>query len=262
MSIIFSAIVPHSPLLNPKVGKENLVRLAATEKAFKKLEEELYAARPDIIIIISPHGPMQAGSFTMNLNPAFTVKFEEFGDFSTKLAFTGNIGFAYKIREKLETEIPLQLMSGENLDYGAAIPLMLLASRIQSVKIIPLYYSGLDFETHFRFGQLVKQELLATNERIAIIASGDLSHKVTKDGPAGYTPKAKKFDQRIVDLLMKNAAGDILKIKTDAVKDVCECGLKSIIMLLGMLDGIRHEPQLLSYEAPFGIGHLVMNFKL
>jgi hypothetical protein len=36
----------------------------------------------------------------------------------------------------------------------------------------------------------------------------------------------------------------------------------SILILLGILDEVKHEPQLLSYEYPFGVGYLTMEFKL
>ena len=41
-----------------------------------------------------------------------------------------------------------------------------------------------------------------------------------------------------------------------------ECGLRSILILLGILNRMSYEPQLLSYEAPFGVGYLTLNFDL
>ena len=262
MSIVFSAIVPHPPILIPSIGKENLTRLKDTARAYQKLEEKLIDSGVDTIVIISPHGPTQSNSFVMNLNPEFEGNFEEFGDFATKFELAGDIGLAYKIRERMETRAPLQLISEKKLDHGAAVPLYLLTQKIPKVKIIPLYYSGLSREAHFKFGQLLKREFIYNKEQIAIIASGDLSHRLTKDAPAGYSPKGKKFDKKIIEYLSKNKVGDILKMDKHLIMEAGECGLKSILILLGALDQIRHVPQLLSYEAPFGVGYLVMNFEL
>ncbi len=262
MPIVFSAITPHPPILIPAIGKENLERLKSTQKAFKSLEEDLYACQPDTIFIISPHGNINADSFTMNLSPEFEGNFENFGDFTTKINFASNIGLAYKMRESLETKAPLQLISNSLLDHGSLVPLYLLTQNLPKVKIIPLYYSGLDLPAHFKFGQLLKREFLVSRERIAVIASGDLSHRLTKDAPAGYSPRGKKFDKKLIEYLKKNDSKSIIGMKHDLIAEAGECGLKSIVILLGILDGINCKPRFLSYEGPFGVGYLVMQFEL
>ena len=109
---------------------------------------------------------------------------------------------------------------------------------------------------------MIKSKLLSSSARIAVIASGDLSHKLSKNAPAGYSPKGKKFDKKLIDCLLKKQTHEIIKFKPELIADAGECGLKSIIILLGVLEGMKYEPQLLSYESPFGVGYLTMNFKL
>jgi len=260
MSIVFSAIVPHPPILIPQIGKENLEKLKSTVNAFEKLKKELEKSKAETILIISPHGLIHDEVFTMNLNPDFNANFENFGDFSTKKTWPGDIGLTYKIREALETKAPLQLVSDPNLDYGTSVPLFLLTSG--SEKIIPMYYSGLSNEEHFSFGKMLNRELQIRKEPIAVIASGDLSHTITKDAPAGYNPKGKKFDNKLIELLKNKKAKDLLKLDKELIAGASECGLKSILIQQGIMDGINYEPHLLSYEAPFGVGYLVMNFKM
>lgn len=262
MSIVFAAIVPHPPILIPGIGKENLKQLKATANAYLKLEQDLYASQADTIIMISPHGPMQEQAFTLNLNPEYIGSFDDFGDLATKFNLNGNIGLAHKIREKMETMAPLQLISEGKLDHGASIPLYLLSRHLPKIKIIPLYYSGLDLTAHYNIGQMIKNALISAQERIAVIASGDLSHRLTKNAPAGYSPKGKKFDKKLIDNLLNKQTGEIIKFNHNFVADAGECGLKSIVILLGILEGVKYEPQLLSYESPFGVGYLVMNFRL
>lgn len=296
MSIVFSAITPHSPLLIPTIGKENLARLRATEEAFKKLEEDLYSSKAETIFMISPHGDILENSFSINLSPEYYVNFEEFGDFATKQRYDGNIGLAHKIREGLETTAPLCLISSPEIDHGLSVPLFLLTAHLPKIypaplpqniasrrkklpivnsyvknaghsercgiKIIPAYYSGLALAAHFEFGQNLKKELMACHERVAIIASGDLSHKLSKNSPAGYSPKAIRFDKKMIKYLTEKKIEEILKFKDDYLAEVSECGLRSIVILLGIMDGINCEPRVLSYEAPFGVGYLTMNFKL
>lgn len=262
MSLVFSALTPHPPILIPQIGKENLKRLDATVKSYAKLSNEIEKSEADTILLISPHGTVQKDSFTMNLAPRFYCNFEDFGDFSTKKEWAGDIALTYRIREKLETTAPLQLISSTTIDHGTSIPLFLLTSNLPNIKIIPLYYSGLDLDAHFKFGQLLQHELLTNKEKIAIVASGDLSHRITKDAPAGYSPKGKKFDKKIVKYLSENKPSEIINMDRGLIIEAGECGLRSILIQQGIMDGIKHEPQVLSYEAPFGVGYLTMNFKL
>lgn len=262
MPIIYSAIVPHSLILIPTIGKNNWDRLKLTLDSYRKIEEDLYSLQPDTIIIISPHGPIQSNVFSMNLSPKFNGNFQEFGDFSTSVNLEGDIGLAYKIREHMETSAPLTLISEEKLDYGSTVPLYILTKMLSKIKIIPIYYSGLDLAAHWEFGNRLQRECQYSKNRIAVIASGDLSHRIAKDSPAGYSPKGKKFDQKLIELLRKDKPQDILKIDHHLIMDAGECGLKSITLLMGLLEGIKYKTQILSYEYPFGIGYLVTKFEI
>jgi AmmeMemoRadiSam system protein B len=198
----------------------------------------------------------------MNLNPKFEINFEEFGDFTSKLNLEGDVGNAYKIREHLETRAPLQLISQEKLDHGCGVPLYLLTKNIPKLKIIPLYYSNLTLEAHFNFGKLMQREIQVNKDRIAVVASGDLSHRLSKNAPAGYSPKGSKFDNKLIELLQNKKTQSILGMNEKLINEAGECGLRSIIILLGIMNGIEYKPEKLSYEGPFGVGYLSMNFKL
>lgn len=261
--LTFAAITPHPPILIPNIGRENTKRIKKTAEAMEKLEKILFDSKPDTIIIISPHGALLPDAFSINLNPEYASNLEEFGDFATKVKFKTNTALAFRIKELMEDRnIPLSLTSNEFLDHGAVIPLYFLTKRLPGVSILPIGYSLLDFKTNFNFGDILKEIVLNERKRIAVIASGDLSHHLTKDAPAGYSPRGKEFDDKLVELITnKNTAG-ILKLDPDLVEKAGECGLRSILILLGLLERINYTPEILSYEGPFGVGYLVANFKL
>jgi len=262
MPLTYSAIIPHSPLLIPEIGKENTPRLKNTLKSYEKIKAEIAEHQIETIIIISPHGPIQENTFSINLAPEYQYNFESFGNFSIKGAFKNDIGLVHHIRENLETKAKLQLITEPFLDHGTSIPLRLLLAETSEVKIIPLYYSGLGNNDHFEFGKILQETLFHYPEKIAVLASGDLSHCHTKDAPLGYSPRAKKFDKKLIDLIQSHRTKDILKIETETIIEIHECGLRSILILLGILDGINYKTNTLSYEAPFGIGYLCADFKL
>lgn len=261
--LTFAAITPHPPILIPNIGRENTKRIKKTAEAMEELEKKLFDSKPDTIIIISPHGVLLPDAFSINLNPEYVSNLEEFGDFATKVKFKTNTALAFRIKELMEDKnIPLTLTSDGFLDHGAVVPLYFLAKRLPKVSILPMAYSLLDFKTNFNFGDILKEIILNEDKRIAVIASGDLSHCLTKDAPAGYSPRGKEFDDKLTELIAnKNTAG-ILKLDPDLVEKAGECGLRSILILLGLLERINYTPEILSYEGPFGIGYLVANFKL
>ncbi|MCK5211943.1 AmmeMemoRadiSam system protein B [Candidatus Parcubacteria bacterium] len=260
MSIVFAAITPHPPLLIPLIGKENLARLKDTQNAFNKLAEELKKNQVDTILIISPHGEALESTFVLNQNTEYVANFEEFGDCSSKKTWAGNLGLAQLIKATLKNKNSLHFFTDNKLDHGAAVPLFLLTEKLKDINIIPMNTSGLDNKKHFEFGQKIQAALLDSRHRVGIIASGDLSHRLSPDAPGGFSARGAKFDNKLLLLLKKQKTQDILDLPDDLIEEAEQCGLKSILILLGLLDGLNHTPQVLAYESPFGVGYLTMNF--
>ncbi|MFH1456914.1 MAG: AmmeMemoRadiSam system protein B [Patescibacteria group bacterium] len=258
--LIFSAITPHPPILIPSIGKENLGVIEKTKQAMEKLAGDLYSLKPDTIIIFSPHGEIHLNKITINQSPILTASFGEFGDLVTKLQWCGNIGLAYKIYESFETKNQLRLVHTEKIDHGVSVPLFYLAKKLENTKIIPINYSNEGFASHFSFGKQLSELIKSSSQRIAVIASGDLSHTLTKDAPAGFNPEGNKFDRKIIKLLEKKEYNQIVMTDPCFANKACECGLRSIAMLLGIIDEINLYPNILSYEGPFGVGYLVAEF--
>lgn len=262
MTLVLGAIVPHPPLLIPGIGKNNRDLLKSTIAAYDKIAVKLIEKKVDTILIISPHSMLQPDVFTINLNPILSSDFKDFGDFSTKKSWPADIGLAYKIRESMETSAPLQLAGYENLDHGASVPLTLLSEKLPELKIVSLSNSFLGLQEHFDLGKNFQKIIANDPKNIAIIASGDLSHRLTKDAPAGYSAKGKKFDKKLIALLVNNKVEEIINLDEDLINEAGECGLRSFLILLGILHEINYNPKQLSYEGPFGVGYLIMDFCL
>lgn len=262
--LVFAAITPHPPILLPTIGKDNIRFLEKTSAAYRELGENLYAAQPDTIIIISPHGTMLQNAFSVNVMPSFHITFQEFGDLLTKFDIAGDVGLSHHIKEKIETKIPIVLTSQVELDHGVGIPLYFLTENLdrQKTKLIPISFSLLDLDTHFEFGRSLQEEILNNTKRIAVVASGDLSHRLSQHSPAGFSSRAKEFDNQLTALLTGGQASEVLHMDRGLIEDAAECGLRSIVILLGILNSVRTVPQVLSYEAPFGVGYLTVNYRI
>ena len=110
---------------------------------------------------------------------------------------------------------------------------------------------GLSPSEAFRLGQaLLKAPLHGS---WALVASGDLSHRVTPDAPAGYTPFGREFDRMVVEAFLTNDPAQLLALGEREMEEAGECGLRSALLFLGL--GEKRQIRSLSYEVPFGVGY-------
>lgn len=261
--IVFAAIVPHSPLLISTVGKEHREKLAKTLTAIQEIEQALYLAKPETLCIIAPHGPRYPDAFSANMAGSYTGTLKSFGDFSTTVTAKSDFMLIDRTHRKLREEgIPFTLTSSEELDYGYTIPILLLASHLQNWKLFPVSPSMMDGKAHYEFGRQIKRVLHAETRRVAVIASADLSHKLSAESPGGASVEGPKFDQAMQEGVVAKDPSGILTLPTDITENAGQCGFRPIATLLGTLDNMNVTSKILSYEAPFGVGYLVARYDI
>lgn len=261
MSLIFTAFTPHPPIIIPSIGKKNTELVKKTTAALAELEGDLYVAQPEVIFIISPHSLITAEAFSINLASEFKSNLSEFNATEKEMTFKCDIELISQIKEHADQlEIPVNIINQPILDHGVCVPLFYLTQHLPKIKIVPISYSMLNLNKHLDFGLLLKKISSQSNKRIAIIASGDLSHRLTKDAPAGYSPDGETFDHLLIDLLEKNKFKEIPKINLQLIEEAGECGFRSLIILLGALSELKCRFKKISYEKPFGVGYLVGEF--
>lgn len=261
MPLVFASLAPHPPLLIPAIGKESINEVSKTQAAMQKMEEDLYLSKPDVLIIISPHGSYFEDAFTINICDKYVTDLKEFGDLTTLLEFKGEMDLSSFLRESSkDQDYPVTVISEKHLDHGSSVPLYYLTKHIQNSSLLPIGFCNLDWKTHVNFGYMLKNIVAESNKRVAIIASGDLSHALKTEAPAGFNADGEKFDGKIRELLEQNNLAGMLQLDPQLVENASECGFKSILMLLGVLKNVRYKYKEYSYEAPFGVGYLTANF--
>ena len=259
--ICFSAIVPNSPKLIPTINQEDLNKANKTIDAFKKLSKQFAEAKPESLVIVSSHAPVLDKAFSLNLAQEYEGNFKSFGDLITKIQFKGDLELNYKIKEKFETDshdISLTMITEPSLDYGTFIPLYYFSQEYKDFSIIPISHCSLDYQKHLDFGKRLREELTLTNKRVAIIASAGLSGCFEKENPKDLS-MGQQFDQELIKLIKNKETNQILKLDQELIEKSEQCGLRSILILLGVLNKQNYQPEILSYEAPFGAGYLVAN---
>jgi len=263
MALSAAAILPHSPLLIPDIGRANFDFLAKTSAAYQEIAARLKKSETEVVIIISPHGSTLPDSFTLNIAPEMLMDFKQFGFIPPRTALAGDALLADRIKDAARPDFPVALASEADLDYGSAIPLYLLKNLLGEFKVIVVSPAGeLDRGAHFRFGRRLGEIIKTSEKKIAVIASADLSHRLKRKSPGGYSPKGAKFDNKLIEYLNEpgTANENILKMDDNLIKDAGECGLKPIIILLGALTGTAWQPRVLAYQTDFGIGYLSLSF--
>jgi aromatic ring-opening dioxygenase LigB subunit len=261
--IVFAALVPHSPLLAPGVGKEKRDALAATLRAYADIEQALLASKPETIVVISPHAPSYPDAFSANMAPKYLGTLKAFGDHQTTVAASGDFLMLDRLQRELRTEgVPFTLTSTEELDYGFTVPLLLLTPGLKDWKLVPLAPSLLDAQAHLDFGRKVKSVLHRESARVAVIASADLSHKLGPASPGGASVEGPAFDATLRTKLAALDAEGLLTLDAQAVEAAGQCAYRPAMTLLGMLEGMNVHTTELCYETPFGVGYLTMKFEL
>lgn len=261
--IVFAAIVPHSPLLLPSIGKEHRDKLACTLKALEEIEQALYLAKVDTLCIIAPHGVRYPDAHSINLMDAYIGDFKTFGDFSTTVNAKSDFLLIDHIQRLMREErVPFTLTSSAEIDFGFSIPISLLTAHLPAWKLIPVTPSMLDGKAHYDFGQQLKRILHSESRRVAVIASADLSHKASDQSPGGSTPEGIAFDATISSAAEQNKPDALFGLTNEHLEAVAQCGYRPIMTLLGAISGINVTPKKLCYEAPFGVGYLTVRYDI
>lgn len=261
-AIKFAAILPHPPILVPQIGKKEQVKVKKTKQALAKVFTALKKIDFDTLVIISPHGLIGREAIPVLAASKFFGNFGAFGAPSVKLNFKGDLRLAEAIVAAAESfGLRIQVSDKALLDYGTLVPLYFLEKSRQVKKIVPIGISYSSKQTLFTFGQAIAAAGQTIKRKIAIIASGDLAHRVKKGSPSGNIEVARVFDETIVKAVKKMKPKEILELSHSLAEEAGECGLRPISILLGAINELPLKATVLSYEVPFGVGYLVATFE-
>jgi AmmeMemoRadiSam system protein A/AmmeMemoRadiSam system protein B len=256
--IVFTGVAPHPPIMVPEVGGDAIAEVQKSIDAMAEFTHRIIESGAETVVIVSPHAPLDEQAFVFYGGPTI------YGDFARFRA--PQTSFRLEVDEPLLSHLlsfaredSFELIELENisLDHGTAVPLYFLLQNGWSGKVVALGYSFLSNDDHLRFGACIKKAVDENGWRVALIASGDLSHRLKPDGPAGYDPNAHLFDEEIVSAVESN---DLLKVElvdNQLRRRAGECGYRSLLVAIGATKGLTPKCELLSYEAPFGVGYMV-----
>src|SRR2546423_1708539 len=249
---------PHPPIMVPEVGRESSVEVQNSISAMAELTARVISSKAETVVIISPHGPLEANAFIAYDGPKL------FGDFANFRAPTTTVHA--ELDEELLDQITraaanehliVMRIKDFDLDHGTSVPLYFLQRNGWTGRVIALGYSFLSSEDHVRFGNCVRAAIEKLGRRVAFIASGDLSHRLQRDAPARYNPTPDLVDGEVVDAIRSCTTDRILNIDQEMRRTAGECGYRSMLVAIGATHDLDATCEVISYEAPFGVGYLV-----
>ena len=265
MYVTGAIMVPHPPLIIPEVGRGQELAIQATIDAYHKAAEKLKSWEPETVVVLSPHTVMYADYFHISPGAGASGDFGQFGAPQVKL----DVRYDTELVEALAQEagrcgIPAGTLGERErrLDHGTMIPLWFLNKYYTDYRVVRMGLSGLAFSTHYELGQCIRKAADSCGRRIAVIGSGDLSHRLKEDGPYGFRKEGPEYDRRIMDVMGRGDCGKLLEFAEGFCEKAAECGHRSFVIMAGALDCLEVKAEPLSYEGTFGVGYGVCTYEV
>lgn len=266
VGIIGGCIVPHPPLLIPDIGGKDREKVSSTYQSMESLGVKISSLDPDVLVMISPHTSMYRDTFALKTAAVLQGSFAAFGCPQLRIAKHNDPDLVDAlILAARKDGLPLEgiiaassrwTSAGEELDHGLLVPLYYLDRHFET-PIVSLSISGLGYHSHFQLGRIIAKACSDLGRRAVFVASGDLSHRLIQEAPAGYSPRGEEFDKRIVEIATNGDFDSLDNIDEDLVEAAGECGFRSIHTMWGALRNGGLKNTVLSYEGPFGVGYMV-----
>lgn len=271
MSIVFCGVCPHPPIAVPEVGGAEAGVVVSTQRAFLELGRRVKDSGAETVVIISPHAPVFQDVTGINYMPELSGDLAAFRAWQVRFKLKNDLALADEIKSRatglgltvvgLDEDAAKQYGLSLQLDHGVTVPLYFLREAGVRLPMVHVSMTVAAPERLYLFGLAVRRASGSLGRKTALLASADLSHGLTHDAPGGYLPRGKEFDREMVRLLAGPDAEGVVGMDPLLIKQAGECGYRSIVMMLGALDGYDAKAEVLSYEGPFGVGYPVVSYQ-
>lgn len=255
-SLVFSGLLPHPPIAIPPVAGPRADACAATTEACRDLARRFVAAKPDRLFLISPHSPRREGLFGVWDGDRVRGNLAQFRAEEVAVDFPADSALIMRLLDVGRGRVAP--IPPQPLDHGATVPLWFLAEAGWSgptcVVSLPWHSRG---RIRGAFAQSLRTSLAMVGGTTAICASGDMSHRVLPNSPAGHDPQGLVFDEQVCACIEERALERVASIDPDLRLAAAEDVVDSVALAAMMGPAEPRGVESLSYEHPFGVGYLV-----
>ena len=215
-------MAPQAASTKPSLEAQQKLRRDA-EKAYAALRADLEAARPDVLIVVAND---QFVNFAYNNIPTFfvTLADEVKGQFTRHRFHYRNDKELGRAILKAGIEAGIDFSFGEyiELQHTQNVPLHFLLPE-PKIPILPIYVNTWvepipTPRRCYRVGQLIRQVADGWKERVAILATGGLSHF---PGSPRIGEIDTTFDHKLLEILRE---GNGRSLEDYSVEEICRAG--------------------------------------
>ena len=257
--IVAGALVAHPPVVVPEVGGERAAVVAATHSAMERLDQVLSLNPAQLVVVISPHSPSSFESIPIRCSARVEGDLGRFGAPQVRIVADVDLEATEKLFADA-TARGFSLIRSEDpyLDHGIVVPLYLLPRTRATRRFIFLGISGWPLDRFREFGTFLHDQLGSVEA--LLLASGDLSHRLTPEAPYGFRPEGHVMDKRVIEALRTQQWEQIERLDPGLLDRAGECGLRPLSLLIGAARAAGLTSKVFSYEGPFGVGYPVAHF--
>lgn len=272
MPLVYACIAPHGSEMIPALAGRRSSLFAPTRKGMETLAGEMADARPDTIVVATPH------NLRLNRHIGVVISENTTGELAEnkgriRMKAKCDVGLARGIVEAAEKkrisvsgaaygvyEGPLSDMA---MDWGTMVPLWFFMRRKRTqIKVVIVTPSrGTPLSENHRFGKVVAEVASGAKKRIAFVASSDQAHAHRKTGPYGFSPTAQVYDRLVVEAIERGKLDSIMEIDQSIVDAAKPDSLWQMTMLAGAITAVPMVGHLVSYQVPTYFGMLCAGYR-
>ncbi len=135
-------------------------------------------------------------------------------------------------------------MSNIPLDWGSLIPLYFLPKN-PIVLLTPA--RKIRREELVKFGEILGKIMDDSDKKIALIVSADHAHTHSREGPYGYSPKAREYDEEVIKYLKKGNLAPLLSMSDEFLEEVKPDSYWQLLILHGVMNKIKMKNEFMRY---------------
>jgi len=277
MTLVYACIAPHgSETIGQLAPKAAANKFRKTRDGLRRLASDVGKARPDTIVIATPHNLRLCGKIAIVLseNSTGTLQASPRNKKRISLKTKCDMKFANELLERsARRHLPVVgahygttegVTSDMPMDWGTLVPLWFMMPRCRKRPRIVIVTPSreIPLSKNFEFGQMIaKQAETDRAKRIVFVASADQAHAHKHTGPYGFSRQAKEYDKMVLDALMNNRMGAVMTFKQDLVSAAKPDSLWQMAMLAGIADEIQLKSEIVSYDVPTYFGMICASFR-
>jgi AmmeMemoRadiSam system protein A len=255
-AVVCAVLMPHAPILVPEVGGERGGAAQASCQAMREAAACVMGLRPETLVLISPHSPRQRQAFGVWAGERLQGSFARFNAPGAQMSLPNDAPLAQAIvTEARRRDVATFMIHDQTLDHGALVPLWFLAGAGWAGPTIVLSLDYPEDGGLSELGEAIAAAAHASHRRMAIVASGDMSHRLTQNAPCGFNPRAHQFDETFIRLIRDGDYHEIGNIDPELRELAAEDAVDSTLVAAAAVDWKSTGHKVLNYEGPFGVGY-------